>query len=92
MNLEAILFQSLAYAPTMRQDHDHSAPEPLTKAELLRGGEADGRPDTDFDTNDLEAGTQHELEHTTDHKVAREIAKDHLAEDSVYYRKLGRIE
>lgn len=33
-----------------------------------------------------------EMEHTTDKKIAREIAKDHLYEDIYYYKKLSKIE
>jgi hypothetical protein len=37
-------------------------------------------------------GTKVELEHTSDPKVAFEIAKDHLFEDPDYYNKLKKIE
>lgn len=33
-------------------------------------------------------GAEHELEHTTDRRIARQIALDHLREDPDYYRKL----
>lgn len=35
-------------------------------------------------------GIQVELEHTTDKKIAREIALDHIGEDPKYYDKLNR--
>ena len=35
-------------------------------------------------------GIKHELEHTTDRKVAREIALDHIKEDPLYYDKLDK--
>jgi hypothetical protein len=38
----------------------------------------------------LNKGIQVELEHTTDEKIAREIALDHLAEDPRYYDKLKK--
>jgi hypothetical protein len=60
--------------------------------EQLRGGRGDGRPDRDFDADDLAEGVRHEMEHTTDRDVAEEIAKDHLSEDPDYYRKLRKLE
>lgn len=62
------------------------------KAEKLRGGHADGKSDEDFDAADLDAGTEHEREHTDDEDTAREIARDHLDEDPDYYRKLKDLE
>lgn len=35
-------------------------------------------------------GITHEKEHTTDPKVAREIAMDHIKEDPKYYDKLDK--
>lgn len=40
----------------------------------------------------LERGIKVESEHTTDKKVAREIAMDHLWEDPEYYEKLEKME
>jgi hypothetical protein len=60
--------------------------------EFLYGGRADGMPDRAFDPLWLKKGEMHELEHTKDHKIAREIARDHLAEDPKYYEKLDRME
>ena len=37
-------------------------------------------------------GIKVELEHTTDHAIAKEIAKDHLKEDPQYYIKLRKME
>jgi hypothetical protein len=37
-------------------------------------------------------GARVEMEHTTNKKIAREIAKDHLYEDIYYYKKLSKIE
>jgi GTP:adenosylcobinamide-phosphate guanylyltransferase len=37
-------------------------------------------------------GVSVEKEHTKDEKIAFEIAKDHLAEDIDYYKKLKKIE
>ena len=41
-----------------------------------------------FTEADLKAGTKHELEHTTDRKVARKTALDHLRKHPSYYRIL----
>jgi len=40
----------------------------------------------------LKAGTKVELEHTSDNKVAREIALDHLNELPDYYERLKKVE
>lgn len=64
-------------------------PEP---EDMLPGGKADGQPDDNFVPEDLEQGRTHEMEHTDDPQVAEEIAKDHLAEDNMYYEKLPQIE
>ena len=70
--------------------------------EALIGGVADRVPDEAFDEGQLMEGAQTEMkEHTTDPKVAKEIAKDHLAETgkwsggklkSNYYNELQRME
>lgn len=64
----------------------------MSKSGAMVGGKADGRKPEDFDAKALAEGTNHELEHTRDRKVAREIAMDHLAEDPRYYEKLSKIE
>ena len=60
----------------------------VVKAEdLMPGGKGDGRPDSDFSPEDLEEGIRVEMEeHGLDAARAREIAKDHLTENSSYYR------
>jgi len=45
---------------------------------------------TAFNAEQLAVGTKHEMEHTTDPKVARKIAADHLGEDPDYYVKLKK--
>jgi hypothetical protein len=64
----------------------------IKENEKLKGGKGDNRPDSDFDEKELEQAIKHELEHTKDHKIAKEIAKDHLSEDPNYYKKLKKIE
>jgi hypothetical protein len=41
-----------------------------------------------FDSKELRAGIEIELEHTDDREIARQIAIDHLNEDPKYYTKL----
>lgn len=66
--------------------------KPRAKREKLTGGRADAMPDRAFDAVELARGEAHEREHTSDRQVAREIAKDHLAEDPAYYEKLEAME
>ena len=49
-------------------------------------------PDSDFDPDELAAGIHIEMEHTDDPAVAKEIAKDHLAEIPDYYTRLIKME
>jgi hypothetical protein len=67
-------------------------PTRLVKAEVIPGGLAEGKTDSDFNPTQLNAGTEVEMEHTNDRAAAREIARDHLAEDPHYYKKLKRME
>ena len=48
--------------------------------------------ESDFDKDDLDDGEEVELEHTSSHRLARQIAMDHLSEDPDYYRKLAKME
>lgn len=59
--------------------------------ERIPGGKAAGKSPRDFDPRQLAIGTKVELEHTNDRAIAREIAMDHLAEDSAYYTKLRKV-
>jgi hypothetical protein len=49
-------------------------------------------PDEQFDANELEKGTEVELEHTDDRATARCIAKAHLIESPIYYQELEKME
>lgn len=60
--------------------------------ERIPGGKArGGRCPRNVDKTELARGIKVELEHTTDRRVAREIACDHLTEDKRYYSKLATI-
>ena len=65
---------------------------PMEKTDKLKGGLADKKKQSDFDPKMLEMGIRVEMEHTKDKALAREIAMDHLTEDSQYYVKLKDIE
>lgn len=62
--------------------------------DALSGGKADSAEASDFDSAELKKGTKHEMEHTDDEAIAKEIAMDHLSEDPHYYSDLeaaGRL-
>ena len=58
------------------------------RSDVLSGGHGDDLGPGDVDTDQLARGTVHEMEHTDDRDVARDIAYDHLAEDPAYYDHL----
>lgn len=58
----------------------------------IPGGLADKKSPKDFDKEALKEGVKVEMEHTSDPKIAIEIAMDHLTEDKEYYKKLKTIE
>lgn len=61
--------------------------------ERIPGGFSEGKPDSEFDPDQLEKGIRVELEHTGDIGVAKEIAKDHLTEMPCdYYDRLEEME
>jgi hypothetical protein len=57
----------------------------------LPDGRAKGHHPGEFDPVQLRRGTEVELEHTTDPRLAQRIAMDHLVEDPLYYVKLARM-
>ena len=58
----------------------------------IPGGLSDGKSPSDFDPKALKDGIKIEKEHTKDSDLAKEIAMDHLTEDSDYYKKLKLME
>lgn len=58
----------------------------------IKGGLADKRRPEDFDQRQLRIGIKIEREHTSNRRIAMEIAMDHLSEDPNYYKKLRKIE
>jgi hypothetical protein len=79
-------------------------PEKVKKAEIinalkfkfakdqLEGGLADKMKDSAFPKKELAKGTKHELEHVKNRGMAKEIAKDHLAERKDYYTALDKAD
>lgn len=65
---------------------------PLNEEEMMTGGLADDKDETDFDPKQLQKGMEVEMEHTSDEQMAKEIAMDHLTEDPLYYQKLEKME
>lgn len=61
-------------------------------ADLIEGGKADEKKDSDFSSAQLAAGQKVEMEHTTDPAKAREISRDHLEEFPDYYTRLKAME
>lgn len=53
--------------------------------DLLPGGAADIMKESDFDPNELALGIKDEMEHTSDPKLAKEIAMYHLSKYPNYY-------
>lgn len=60
--------------------------------DIVSGGLADKKKATDFDPKALKKGSKVEKEHTNSSALAKEIASDHLTEDSKYYDKLQDME
>lgn len=60
--------------------------------DYMPGGLADDSEEHEFDPEKLKKGIKVELEHTSDPRIAKEIATDHLKEDPEYYDKLETIE
>lgn len=58
----------------------------------LKGGLADKKQPKNFNQKELKRGIEVEREHTTDASIAKEIAMDHLSEDTQYYRRLSKME
>ena len=58
--------------------------------DILFGGAADNISDAAFPKKELAEGVKHELEHTDNKRIAKEIAKDHLAERTDYYTALDK--
>lgn len=58
----------------------------------LQTGRHQDSPDEDFDAEQIKMGIEVEKEHTDSPALAKEIAKDHLAEIPDYYTRLKKME
>jgi len=83
-------------AQQVAQHHDKIRDKVKTlrekKAEMVEGGKADNKPDSDFPQAQIAKGKKVEREHTKNPELAKEIAKDHLTEDKKYYDHLKEME
>lgn len=60
---------------------------------LKKQGKSKSNSDDDYNAIELEIGTKVEYEHTPNTVVSKEIAKDHLEENPLYYTKaLAKVE
>lgn len=67
--------------------------EDIASAYKMLAGKSSGRKkNPGISLSQIRRGTIHELEHTTDRKIARQIALDHLKEDPKYYTHLAKME
>ena len=62
------------------------------QADKIKGGFADDCDESIFNSEQIQKGIKVEMEHTDDIEVAKEIAMDHLCENSKYYDDLEKIE
>lgn len=58
----------------------------------IPGGLSDDKAPSSFNPKSIKQGVKVEMEHTSDPKIAHEIARDHLTEDKKYYDKLAIME
>lgn len=62
-------------------------------SDILAGGKADDKTNSDFNQSQLAKGRKIEMEHTKSPQVAEEIARDHLEEfPKDYYTRLEKME
>jgi hypothetical protein len=61
-------------------------------ADIIAGGKADGKTNSDFDPQQLAMGRKIEREHTSNPALAEEISRDHLEEFGNYYSALDKME
>jgi hypothetical protein len=64
----------------------------VVRKEFIKGGMSSGMPPSTFNPTQMRMGVKVEKEHTTNPKIAAEIARDHLAEFPRYYTHLKVME
>lgn len=65
---------------------------PTKMAERIEVVKQDTKKDSDYSPQQLQLGKETEKEHTTNNKLAKAIAKDHLEEIPNYYTELEKME
>ncbi|MEM4379141.1 MAG: DUF5661 family protein [Thermoplasmatales archaeon] len=93
---------SMSQAKKPTQPKNHVRADTMTHMDIklektahedqIPGGLADKKHAWNFDIKALMHGIEVEMEHTSDPKIAKEIAMDHLTEDPNYYKKLDEME
>lgn len=81
------LIDAVGRAP-ITSEEDYNCHGRSTRYDFLTGGLADDIPASAFDPEQVRRGAAVEREHTSDPRLAREIARDHLAEHPDYYPRL----
>jgi hypothetical protein len=61
-------------------------------ADVLSGGKADDKTNSDFSAKQMAMGKKVEMEHTNSPELAKEISRDHLEEFPDYYTRLHKME
>jgi hypothetical protein len=81
------------YKPRLKYSgiRSYFSPNPHRR-EYILGGKADFKPNKTFNKRQLRIGAKVELEHTKSKRIAKEIARDHLAEIPDYYTRLAKME
>jgi len=93
LSLEGDILESAV--DRMEQNTKYSADlskETTLAVDALPGGLADDKSPSDYPSEALAEGVKVEMEHTSDPKIAAEIAMDHLEEDEDYYKMLKEAE
>lgn len=86
--LDEIKEKALKEGPQQYAQHG----EEKKAEDLVAGGKAEGQPDSKYSKDQLRKGMKVEREHTKSPALAKEIAKDHLEENSKYYDHLHKME
>ena len=69
--------------------HEEKKPK-KGKINILKGGKGDRLSPKDVDPKELAMGIKTEMEHTTNKRIAKEVALDHLSEFPDYYSRLTK--
>lgn len=92
--IERLWIKAKEIARKEKRENDYEYIQGILKKELgvteSYVGKHTETPDSEFDPKQLAYGTYIETEHTDDLEIAKNIAKDHLAEDPDYYRNLKK--